>query len=537
MLKFQDHKLLKAPTPEEMAKMDPEALVRLHEIYHEAIYNAERDPYRYGFVLGHWKYADKQLEQFRTLILLGANRSAKTSYCARKIVQAALANPNGLIFCFAQNHEISVLVQQSAVYNALPLELREGRNTNDGSLSYTRKNGFSDKKFVLANGTQVLFKTYTQYQQDDTILEGMELGSPCPTIDNVGCWLDEYLLGMEMIDRLMLRLATHNSKLLVSFTPKDGETETVKNYRKGANTKERRYVTEGLKSPQYVPYLQHNERMNAGISYFHSKDNPWSGYESLLEQCIAKDDDNYTLTALYGVPTKSIASKFPRFSEEVNVIPDSQIPNKDVTRYMVADPAGSKPWFMVWIAVDASDTWYVYREFPDMLAGDWAEERNGKWTQGEACKQRLGWGVREYKDHILLVEDREEIFMRLMDPRMGANKYSTPTGGQSDYLLDMEDMDMLFVPAPGIDEEPGIQSIQDKLAYNPKKPIDAQNRPHLYIAESCTNVIKALQEYNGSSRDHPWKDPIDCLRYAAVHGIDYVSKTGLQATRPNKGGY
>lgn len=127
--------------------------------------------------------------------------------------------------------------------------------------------------------------------------------------------------------------------------------------------------------------------------------------------------------------------------------------------------------------------------------------------------------------------------MRLMDPRMGANKYSTPTGGQSDYLLDMEDMDMLFVPAPGIDEEPGIQSIQDKLAYNPKKPIDAQNRPHLYIAESCTNVIKALQEYNGSSRDHPWKDPIDCLRYAAVHGIDYVSKTGLQATRPNKGGY
>lgn len=537
-MKWQDHKLLKPPSDEEMARMEPAELVELHRIYHEAIENAARDPYRYGFSLPHWKYADDLLSTFRTTLLLGANRSGKTSYSARKIVEAAIENPNGLIFCFAQTHEISVLVQQRAVWEWLPAEYRV-KKVNDGSISYTYKNGFSDKKAIFPNKTQIVFKTYTQYQQDDTILEGMELGSPEPTVDNIGCWLDEYLLGMEMIDRIMLRNATHNAKLLISFTPKDGETETVRYYRNAASTVESKHVEEGLTTPRTVPYVQHNERMNTGISYFHSKDNPWSGYESLLEQCVAKGDDDYALTALYGVPTSAMASKFPRFNPDVNVIPHAEVEKKleDCTLYMVVDPAGSKPWFITWIGVDATDTWYVYREWPGILYGKWAEEKNGKWAAGEACRQRLGYGVRDYAEVIRELEGQEKIMTRLIDPRMGANKYSAEHGGQSDYISDLENQGLIMIPAPGIDEEPGLQAIQDKLSYNPQKPIDAQNRPHFYISDELENTISSMQHYDGKTRDHPWKDPIDCLRYAAVYGIDYVSKTGLQATRPNKGGY
>ena len=50
--------------------MEPGALVKLHRLYHEAIANARRDPYRYGPIMGetdlylfaegqHWRIYDK----------------------------------------------------------------------------------------------------------------------------------------------------------------------------------------------------------------------------------------------------------------------------------------------------------------------------------------------------------------------------------------------------------------------------------------------------------------------------------------------
>jgi hypothetical protein len=538
-LSWRKHPVLKPPTPEEMALMDGQRLVELYEVYHEAIHNSEKDPYRYGFVLPHWKLADEGIRKHRTLMLLGANRSAKTAYCARKIVQSAVENPRSLIYCFSQNKEISVLVQQSAVYNWLPIENKQRILSNVGNINYSFKNGFTDNTLVLPNASKIVFKFYTQWIQDDTILEGMELGCREPNGVNIGAWLDEYLLGMDLIDRLYLRLATFNAKLMVSFTPKDGETETVKNFRAKAKTLEWRTVSEGLSKIERVPYYQENTERNTAIVYFHSKDNPWSGYETLLEQCLSKADDNYTLTALYGVPTRTIASLFPRFQPGTNVLPHAELIGrlKDVTRYMVIDPAGSKPWFMCWIAVDATETWYVYREWPGVEYGDWAMERGGKWVAGEACRQKLGYGVKDYAELIRTLEEGETIMERIIDPRMGAAKYSSEHGGQSDYISDLEKEGLIVIPAPGIEEEPGIQAIQDKLAYNDKKPIDGNNRPRFYISDRCENIIQALQEYDGSSREHPLKDPIDVLRYGAVRQIFYINPKDLSATSTRKGGY
>jgi hypothetical protein len=536
---WRKHQVLKPPTPEEMAAMEPEKLIELYEAYHEAIENAEKDPYRYGFSLPHWAYADKGIASFRTLVLLGANRSAKTSYCARKVVGAAMENPKALLYCFSQNKEISVLVQQSAIYYWLPAELKKKLFTQVGNINYSFKNGFTDNTLVLPNGSKIVFKFYTQWIQDDTILEGMELGSREPEGVNIGAWLDEYLLGMDLIDRLYLRLATFNAKLLVSFTPKDGETETVKNFRAAATTVEWKQVSEGLKRPQRVPYYQENKERNTAICYFHSKDNPWSGYETLLEQCVSKDDDNYTLTALYGVPVRMMSSKFPRFQPGINILTELEMAEriKGCTRYMVIDPAGSKPWFMCWIAVDPTDTWYVYREWPDLNHGSWAEEKGGKWVNGEACRQKLGYGVADYARLIRDLEAGEELFERIIDPRMGAAKYSVAGGGQSDYINDLEEEGLIVIPAPGIEEEPGIQAIQDKLAYDLNKPIDGNNRPHFYISERCENIILALQEYDGSSRDHPLKDPIDVLRYAAVRKIFHIDPKAMSAKSNKRGGY
>ena len=69
------------------------------------------------------------------------------------------------------------------------------------------------------------------------------------------------------------------------------------------------------------------------------------------------------------------------------------------------------------------------------------------------------------------------------------------------------------------------------------KPIDGNNRPHFYISDRCENIILALQEYDGSSREHPLKDPIDVLRYAAVHRLDYIDESSLVSVKNRKGGY
>jgi hypothetical protein len=529
-LKWEPHPILKPPSDEEMAALEPSELVKLWKIYHEAIANARKDPFRYGWVLDHWRKAEEMLARRKTLLLLGANRSGKTTYGARAVVKAAVENEGALIFCFSQNQETSVLVQQSAVYEYLPLELKKKATESTHYISYSMQNGFAGNGLVFPNKSRIVFKTYSQYQQNQTILEGMELGSLSCQWLNVGAWCDEYLLGMELLDRLYIRLSTRASKLLLTFTPKDGVTETVRYYLEGAKTIESREAE--LLGNRTVPYVQENNAKNTGIVYFHSKDNPWSGYESIAEQCRAKGDESYTLTAAYGVPTKTYTTKFPNFSIEVNVVPHDKIDLRGKTKYMVLDPAGRKNWFMVWIAVDETGTWWVYREWPDGSYGDWAEMRGGKWQAGAAAKG-LGYGIRDYVDLIGRLEDgtTDTIFERLIDPRLGAQRYQTQTGASS-IIEDLDDAGLVFVPAPGLDIEDGLQALQTKMAYNKKSPMDSINRPHFYISDRCTNIISALQEYTADGGlDEAWKDPVDVLRYAAIADIRHINPNDMKVKR------
>lgn len=510
--------------------MEPQILADLWQVYHEAIENAERDPFRYGFKLPHWEDAECLLKEFNEILVSGGNRSSKTSWAASAVVKAAMENPGSVIMAFAQNADVSIRQQQTAVYDALPEELRRKQLGAETNISYTRKNGFSKSSLILPNRSHIIFKTYAQFLNNDTILEGAELGSREPIWINIGAWCDEYLIGPELLATLRFRLATRNAKLLVTFTPIDGYTEVVRDYLAGAKTI-RTKVAELLDNER-VPYIQHSKNRNAGVIFFHSKDNPFGGYERIAEDLRNRPREEI-LTRAYGIPTKSISTLFPLFSREVNVVPHEKIPTKDVTRYMVLDPAGRKNWFMCWIAVDAAETYWVYREWPDQNVGDWAKWHGGRWIGGEGSKG-LGYGIKDYVDLILRHEEGEEIFERLIDPRLGAAKYQTQNGASS-IIEDLADAGLIFVPAPGLEIEDGIQALQTKMAYERKKPLDSLNRPHFYVSERCQNIITAMSEYTGADGpDEAWKDPVDVVRYAAIAGVRYIPPGAMRVKTKGK---
>ena len=532
-LRFKKHPILVPPTAEEISRMKPEKLAELHEIYHAAIANSEEDPYRYGFKLKNWGDADELLGQFNEVLVSGGNRSSKTTWAARSVVKAAIDNPGAVILCFSQNAEVSIRQQQSAIYDALPIELRRKTLGAEANVSYTRKNGFSKSSLILPGSrSHIIFKTYAQFLSNDTILEGAELGSRDSTWHNIGAWCDEYLIGPELIATLRFRLATRNAKLIVTFTPIDGYTEVVRDYLEGAKTVKQKNAV--LLQNRPVPLVQHSRNRNAGIIYFHSEDNPFGGYERIAQDLEGRSAEEI-LTRAYGVPTKSASTKFPNFDLVVNVLPHSKIPTHNVTRYMVLDPAGRKNWFMCWIAVDASESYYVYREWPDVSVGEWAKWHQGKYIGGQGSKG-LGYGIRDYVDMIMRYEEGETIFERLIDPRLGAAKYQGATGASS-IIEDLCDAGLTFIPAPGLDIEDGLQAIQSKMAYQRSKPVDALNRPHFYVSERCGNIIQALQEYTGEGGpDEAYKDPIDVLRYACIDGIRYMDNNNVKRVRGG-GGY
>ena len=535
-LVWERHEVLKPPTDAELASMSPEDVLKLHEVFHSAIANSKRDPYRYGWKLPHWRDAEELLSTHSELLVSGGNRSGKTSWAAHAVVRAAVENPQSTIMCFAQNADVSIRQQQSAVYDALPEEYRVKVLGTEENVSYTRKNGFSKSSLILPNSkSSIIFKTYAQFLNNDTILEGAELGCRDPKWINLGAWCDEYLIGPELLATLRFRLATRNSKLLVTFTPIDGFTEVVRDYVQSAETIRSKQAE--LLGGRSVPYLQRSKNRDAGIIYFHSADNPFGGYERIAKDLSGRPEPEI-LTRAYGIATKSMSTKFPNFSREVNVVPHEKIDLKGKTKYMILDPAGRKNWFMCWVAIDETDTWWVYREWPDTNVGDWAKWSGGRWSSGEGAKG-LGYGIKDYVELITSMESetKDTIFERLIDPRLGAAKYQTQDGASS-IIEDLADSGLVFIPAPGIDIEDGIQALQTKFSYNKKNPIDSINRPHFYISERCQNIISALQEYTAEGgQDEAWKDPIDVIRYLAVSGVGYVSSESMQTKVGTRGGY
>jgi len=534
------HPILAIPEPHEFEILTPEQKLERYKSREILIEREMEDPYNYGFFLNSWKIANNCFDEVDEVLIMGGNRSGKSRFAAWLIVNALVQNPNTIIWCYQTTHENSVSMQQKEVYNYLPTEYKTLGKGKVGYVKYSVKRGFTDSKFVLPNGSECTFRNLSQ---DIATVEGAKLGGPEVNFHNIGVWLDEaYVNGAEeWIDTLRYRLISYGAKMLVTFTPKDGYTSVVKSYLNGARTIKSRKAA--LLNNQVLPIVQQPMRKNSRIVYFWTKDNPYpiGNYKNLERQLDGAPREEILMRA-YGVATKPIGGKFPKFHPDVNIVKHEEIPfikDKDssVTYYHCIDPSGSKPWFMLWAGVTPQAV-YIWAEWPDIGHGLWADMSKGsKGRPGDACRPN-GFGIKDYIDLVLDIENDREPLERIIDPRMGVATIQNKEGVTS-ILDDLQENGMEVIPANISDNmasiENGLQKINSWLAYDNDRPVDSMNHPKLYISDRCEQLIYAMEEYTGTlGKDEPTKDPIDCLRYFAISDIQHISKEDYWGTVRNR---
>ena len=548
-LTFTKHPLLDAPTDEEivlLAERDPQLLRQLFEVHEGRIQAAEEDPVRYGFDLEGWARIRDGLEEYNEVLVLGGNRSGKTTGCAKMLMEAVMNNNDGHIVCFSQNADTSIKVQQSAIWEMMPKEFRKKTKSTEGYINFSMQNGFTGSSFIFPDTrTRVDFKTYTQFTNNQTILEGFEFGFKQQSSNNIGAWLDEYLGDAALVNTLRFRLATRNSKMLIGFTPIDGYTPFVADYIKGAETLQ---TKNAALLDREVPVKQYSPDRDASVVYLHSDENPFGGYERIAKDLKNRPEDEILVRA-YGIPVKSMTSLVPMFNTEVNVLSDVEnrygmqfpdISSHGFTCYQVVDPAGARNYVSIWAGVNRDGEVYIRREWPDRdTYGEWAEFGDPRWKYGPAAK-KIGLDIAGYVE--LFQEIEEELGIQVFE-RIGDSRFFAKENENNDDLFTVfADYDMHFVPSDGRNEEFGINALDEWFAYNPNAEIDHANRPMCYIHEDCGNLIDSLINYNSKGKtDEPLKDFFDVIRYlrtsAGGDGPMHIDKWDFQTSLKSTGGY
>jgi len=563
-LSFTHHPILEAPTDEQIAtlaadKTGQQALLDWHEAYHERLRKAVEEPLDHGFVLDHQKMVEDFLyqDEIDEVWVFGGWRSGKSRSAAKIVVESALANPNAEIICWAQNEDASVERQQPYIWEMLPKQYKQKMKGEVEKINYSKGTGFAGKKLILPNGAVIYFKFYSQFQNDDTMLEGANLGALKENVNkiNMGSWLDEYLGDETLLNRVRGRCMEKNSKVLITFTPVDGYTPTVGTVMDGATTLTSKPAS--LLGGRMMPTSQQpGSNPSARIVFYHTEDNPWANFERLSRDLRAKEEADIMKLA-YGFPTKSMTAMFSSFSHGSHVYKTSECEydfsdRSKWTTYQVIDPAGTKAWSCIWASVNDLGDIRVWAEFPERdTYGEWAVEgksigkgEGAQWRQGPAAKECGGLSLRDLQTEWTKIEGSVEVTQRIIDIRFAHNPKQTKDHGEKTLQDELADMGVFTESSMGATEDVGLPLIQEALSLPDRsKPFDYQtNRPRMMFSEDVGNCIFSVLNYcKNGKKDEALKDFIDLLRYLMTaeggEGPMHIDPNELGVTNITKGGY
>ena len=535
-MQWTPHPALPVPSESEMMSMGSERLLAYFNKREEAIANEKADPYRYGFELEPWARADEQLRKHQEILVMGGNRAGKSEWAAKRVVESLTRNPGTIIWCLTETSANSIQFQQKMIFKYLAKEHKSLGRGKVGYVMYSLRNGFTASKFSLPNGSECVFR---HWSQDISTIEGGEIGcpgSPAGGSHNVGFWADE-LIPLSWLETIRYRCVTRNAKGLVTFTAVDGWNSVVKSLLTGARTEEE--IEADLLPGEKVPLVQQPLRKASTVVYFHTAENPFGGWSNMKAQLEGEKRD-VILCRAYGVPVKSSRTVFPNLTDD-NVAKHSEIPilknpeDNPATWVLSIDPAGAKPWTMVLFGIDAHQVAWAVAEFPDFDGfGPWMDLSKERGRPGEAA-QPNGYGIEDYALEIRRMEDGRENVERIIDPRLGAASYQKAEGS-SNIISDLSAAGAPVYAAEALDVETGVQAINNLLSWNREEKMSLENKPRLMISDACQNLRACMQEYQPSEGAKAIsKDFVDVVRYFCVGNYEYYEEAELVAS--GTGGY
>jgi hypothetical protein len=572
----------------------------------------------------------------KCVLILGGQRGGKSEYSSKRVAKVMQNKPEARAWMLHSNIRMSVEYQQPLMYKYIPPEFKVKKElrTSTAYIKYTMKNGFSDHRFILPNRSDC---TFLAYEMDRSTVEGgnVDIINPDELVpsdwvetmmfriaekngimiitftpvagynDTVKMFLDGartvkesigYMLprdggepdvaralglNQEELQRLSLSLDDSKKHQGVSVWSRPEECGEWISEEQGAPSDEWGKGTgrsqpvapagrEFEKVPRVLKPIDPEE--NLAVVYFHSSDNPYGNPLSVWRN-IGQKSTAFKKERFYGIATKMMAAKFPRFSDKVHLIKASEIP-KAGTNYHFVDPCSDRNWFQLWLRITPA-AWYVYREWPgnyyipgEGVPGPWALT-DGKKPDGRMgpAQKSFGYGYAQYKKEIARLEgwaeykawiseqkapsgrsENEEIaswnqdgqadeliFERYMDARFASVK-SFDMGGMITLFEDIEEkVNMTFLHTSNEGEgrdsiDAGVSMINNALHVDDQKPISYMNSPKLFICEDCTNLIFAMSTYTGADgQKGACKDPIDVLRMPFLKHCEY--QEGWEAAR------
>lgn len=558
----------------------------------------------------------------RVQLVLGGNRAGKSQWASNRVMRVLMTKDTARAWALHSTMPMSRQYQQPLLYNYLPAGLRETDiKSKTTYIAYKQKTGFSEEQFVLPPkrpglpGNDCLFKSY---DQDITTIEGGNLDIVWPDELVPPDWVETLELriaerngwmpitftpvqGYTETVRLFLDGAEPVMESIAFLCPKDGGPPDVvralgfdPDVEGDSDILRELYEAEkeGRASfyPQSIPQ-NCDDWLNGGtgqpaipagrefekvprilkcadesgkraVVFFHSADNPYGNPKNVYAT-IASRAREFVKERFYGIATKTLSVRFPRFNRNVHVIPAAAIPTAG-TNYHYCDPCGGRNFFMHWYRVTPERV-YIYREWPSGyyipgvgVPGPWAvpDGRHPDGKRGPAQKP-FGWGLRQYKRELARLEQwtalekwrkqhgdtpcpdetlgewsehdgaREVIQERFLDSRFA----STPRIEKDrpvTLLTEFEEIGLFFSATPGDDIDEGVELITDALDYDESKPVSYLNQPELLVSAECVNTIYALTTWTGQTRegrrclDGATKDPIDLIRYKYLSDSGYT---------------
>lgn len=473
----------------------------------------------------------------REVFLSGGNRPGKSWCSARYMVHDQVENRGHEWWCGAATAEVSKDTQQKIVRHFFPKEWLNLRDKNGRyNTRFTEKDGFTDNKYVMPNLSFTLFKNY---KQDKDTLEGKAIH---------GAWLDE-LVPLWWVQTIRARLSDHDGVLIVSFTPVNGYTQSVAEFRQGAD--ELLSVPGVLVPEETGPKVERAK--NGGHVVFFSPflDNPYANHARIRKD-MAGRPRKWVLMKTEGWVDKKVGVILSSFRRAAHVVRPEEIPAEG-TNYMVVDPGKGKPWVAKWYRVTPGKRRrvYLYREWPcptlyvpgQGYLGEWAV--NGEKADGDAGpgQDSIAWGIDRYVREFTRLESgeplvgvspvgperkwvKEVIQERIMDSR--ALSEATHRRGESNTCLGDELLDagMDFTAASGLSVDDGVEVMLQWFDWDVNEPVSAENCPDFYVNEECTNSIFAYETWtNLDGQKGACKDFIDPDRYFFLSDPVWVDPT------------